>query len=404
MLRKKLLLRRLAYVPWLLAVCLVLGWSGEAVADPESDATRTNHGGDDGDNHRHATDPYLRLSVKLDPEGVAGTSTDSVIVHWSTSYAKNFHTGNGEEAESYILTLVRGEIPSDITGSPTPVGSALTFEAETGATSFRLRRAALPFNSGDANVATGGTGFYWVRMDVGPDDEDGGPIRTFFAKQIAIKPDYILSVNPSSVREDAGATDIEVKVKVGDDTAVEQNTPVPPLTLGANQSGFNSRFGISFPPLVISEGEKEVTGTIRFTPIASDTPPHDDLLVTIKTFVAAGATDAVAGATDIRLVDTDKTSTAISLSFSDATITKNDGATEIEVTATLDGKTLDDHVSFDLTIDNAGADGTDYREARCRLYCDAETDNHSTAPGVGDGDDYHHPPERRRRHYSVDAC
>ena len=33
MLRKKLLLRRLAYVPWLLAVCLVLGWSGEAVAD-----------------------------------------------------------------------------------------------------------------------------------------------------------------------------------------------------------------------------------------------------------------------------------------------------------------------------------------------------------------------------------
>ena len=29
----KLLMRRLAYVPWLLAVGLVLGWSGEAVAD-----------------------------------------------------------------------------------------------------------------------------------------------------------------------------------------------------------------------------------------------------------------------------------------------------------------------------------------------------------------------------------
>ena len=33
MLRKKLLLRRLACVPWLLAVGLVLGWAGEAVAD-----------------------------------------------------------------------------------------------------------------------------------------------------------------------------------------------------------------------------------------------------------------------------------------------------------------------------------------------------------------------------------
>ena len=29
----KLLMRRLAYVPWLLAVGLVLGWAGEAVAD-----------------------------------------------------------------------------------------------------------------------------------------------------------------------------------------------------------------------------------------------------------------------------------------------------------------------------------------------------------------------------------
>ena len=34
----KLLMRRLAYVPWLLAAGLVLGWSGEAVADaPEPD-------------------------------------------------------------------------------------------------------------------------------------------------------------------------------------------------------------------------------------------------------------------------------------------------------------------------------------------------------------------------------
>ena len=33
MLHRKLLLRRWACVPWLLAVGLVLGWSGEAVAD-----------------------------------------------------------------------------------------------------------------------------------------------------------------------------------------------------------------------------------------------------------------------------------------------------------------------------------------------------------------------------------
>ena len=33
----KLLMRRLAYVPWLLAAGLVLGWAGEAVANVDDD-------------------------------------------------------------------------------------------------------------------------------------------------------------------------------------------------------------------------------------------------------------------------------------------------------------------------------------------------------------------------------
>ncbi len=339
MLRKKLLLRRLAYVPWLLAVGLVMGWAGVAVADDPTDSSEADHS--DVTGHRHATDPYLRLSYKLDPEGVAGTPTDSVIVHWGTSYAKNFHSGNGVAAVSYELALFKGEITSDLSDG-TAVGSALP--SLTGET-VGVRRAALPFDSRDTSDDEG-PGFYWVRMNVGANDEGGTAVATPFARQIAIEPTYVLSVNPSSVREDAGGTDIEIKVKVGDDMAVAQNTSVP-LLMGTNQTGLNTRFGIAFPPLVIPKGEKEATGMIRFTPIESDTPPHDDLLVTIRTV------GGIAGATDIRLVDTDKESTAISLSFSDATISKNDGATEIEVTATLDGKTLDDHVSFDLVIDNA---------------------------------------------------
>ena len=60
----KLLMRRLAYVPWLLAAGLVLGWSGEAVADgAETDGTEDDHS--DVTDHTHATDPYLELSYKL---------------------------------------------------------------------------------------------------------------------------------------------------------------------------------------------------------------------------------------------------------------------------------------------------------------------------------------------------
>ena len=53
-----------------------------------------------------------------------------------------------------------------------------------------------------------------------PDGDGESEVMTsesYFAKQIAVEPDYILSVNPTSVREDAGATDITVRVQVRQD-------------------------------------------------------------------------------------------------------------------------------------------------------------------------------------------
>ena len=148
-------------------------------------------------------------------------------------------------------------------------------------------------------------------------------------------------------RTSIGTVDIPVTVKVSDDKAVTTDTSVP-LQLGSNQTGLNSRFRIEFPTMTIKNGQKSAEGTIKFTPIDSETTPDDDLLVNIKTTGAPTAD----GLIDIRLIDTDKESTAIDLSFSDATLTKNDSATDIVVTATLNGKTLADHVSFSLVIDD----------------------------------------------------
>ena len=64
----------------------------------------------------------------------------------------------------------------------------------------------------------------------------------------------------------------------------------------------------------------------------------------------AGAADIVES-TEIKLVDDDKASTEVNLSFSQASLSKRDGTTEIVVTATLDGKTLGDDLRFSLTID-----------------------------------------------------
>ena len=68
---------------------------------------------------------------------------------------------------------------------------------------------------------TTGPGFYWVRMKwrspMGMMLRSSTNSPEYFARQIAVEPDYTLSVNPSSVREDAGATDITVSVTAKDE-------------------------------------------------------------------------------------------------------------------------------------------------------------------------------------------
>ena len=97
----KLLMRRLAYVPWLLAVGLVLGWAGEAVAN--TDGTAGHATGD----HSHATDPNMVLTYDLQ---ATGADTDhSITVSWSTSRTKNFGTSsdNGDPASNYAILYLR---------------------------------------------------------------------------------------------------------------------------------------------------------------------------------------------------------------------------------------------------------------------------------------------------------
>ena len=344
----KLLMRRLAYVPWLLAAGLVLGWSGEAVADPRAETGEGDHSG--VTDHTHATDPYLRISY-----GLADTADDSVFVSWSTSYSKNFHNddddedGNGAEASLYMMDLFKGEIPTP--ANIPDANNALSFTGGSSGSPFSnttvgVRRDTLILDLEDANNT--GPGFYWVRIQVQvPDGDQSGQNWTqYSARQIAVEPDYILSVNPSSVREDAGVTDVTVRVRLSDEDDVdEDNATSVPLRLATNQTGLNDRFRIDFSALTIPAGKTEAAGTIKFIPIDSETTPDDDLLVAIRT---AGGSSIVDGSTDIRLVDTDKASTAINLSFSHASLSKGDDSTNIVVTATLNGDRVKKDLRFSL--------------------------------------------------------
>ncbi|MCY4603528.1 MAG: putative Ig domain-containing protein, partial [Gemmatimonadetes bacterium] len=152
-----------------------------------------------------------------------------------------------------------------------------------------------------------------------------------------------LTVNPSSVREDARVTAITVKAKIPN--TVTADTYVALNLAAASVADLNSRFRITLPTLRIPKGEKEAVGTITFTPI-DDEVENNDLAITIEGRAGAGSV----GGTTIELVDDDKLSTEINLSFSDASIGKSDGTTDITVTATLNGNTLRDDLRFALTV------------------------------------------------------
>lgn len=147
--------------------------------------------------------------------------------------------------------------------------------------------------------------------------------------------DIRLSVDREKVREEAGRTEITVTAK-----NYASATPSAPLadvasdtyvSLQSSTNGLNSRFLLTLPTLVIPKGESQISETIIFTPIdddlmgndSADDGSSDDLLITISG--SAGAT-AVQPAT-ITLLDNDKASTAIHLTFSQTTLGKRAGAT-----------------------------------------------------------------------------
>ena len=177
-----------------------------------------------------------------------------------------------------------------------------------------------------------------------------------------------LSVDKERVHEEAGRTEITVTAQNYDDADELANVLNDTyVNLTPSTAGLNSRFSINLPTLIIRQGESRASGTIIFIPIDDglkgnddvDDGIADDLNITISG--SAGVTPVLS--TSITLIDNDKASQNIRLTFSPATLSKRAGPTEIVVTAELDGKVMTSNVSFQLLIDEASSSvgrDTDY--------------------------------------------
>ena len=101
-------------------------------------------------------------------------------------------------------------------------------------------------------------------------------------------------------------------------------------------------------------------GKITFTPTNNRNDEEGDLPITMEGFVTGKSVSSA----DIILIDDDKPSRFINLSFSPDELSKSGPATDIEVTASLDGKALDEDVRFTLNIDDEYETGNEEDAAK----------------------------------------
>ena len=355
MLQTKLLMQRLVYVPWLLAAGLVLGWAGEAAAQTLTARFESLPESHDGSEFKFE----IHFSEEIDMSFVNMRDDVLDVTGGVVTGARRLETGSDLGWQIDIVPVSNADVSISLPPTVDCEAASAVCTADDRALSVGL--AVLV--SGPAVTETESS------------DEE-----LESSAQQTVQADLELSVNPASVREDAGETDIEVTVAVTDDTAVDADTYV---LLSISGEGLNTRYLIGLTTLRIPAGEKRATETLTLTPINDDVIDAD-LPIVISGNAGGGKT---VESTTLTLIDDDKDSQNIHLSVDIAELTRFDDATDITVTATLDGKVLNEATSFSLIIGD---------------HLDLASDPNTDLDGDGDMDDDDATKDNREAQRDVD--
>ena len=165
--------------------------------------------------------------------------------------------------------------------------------------------------------------------------------------------DAELTVTPSSIREDAGATQIELTVSLKEAKDAAETVT---FTFVAPNQGVMATRDVDYvaslvgSPVIIPAGATVGKATLTLTP-TNNTEEDSLRALGVHAAFSSGATLVQ----DITIVDDDTASTAITLSVSPQTISEESGATTVTVTATWDGKALSENKAVTVTFDLGSA-------------------------------------------------
>ena len=200
-----------------------------------------------------------------------------------------------------------------------------------------------------------------------------------------VAPEVVLSLSHSELSEGSGATGVTVTATVAGGALVEDL----PVTVAVSGSGDAGVVGFAAVPdftLTIPARQTEATATFTLTPADDATAAADETVTVGGT--ASLPWIAVEAAT-LDLLDNDEASTALLLTATPDTIAEGAGATEVTVTATLDGAAR--NVETEVTVTVSGPDPTGVEFAAVEPF----TLTIAAERGLGLGE-LHPDPGRRR--------
>ncbi len=172
--------------------------------------------------------------------------------------------------------------------------------------------------------------------------------------------DITLSLDKSTVREDAGTTEITVTAKAS--AKVKGNVHVV-LSYEATADPLNQRFRITVPTIVIANDTDTKKGTIQFIPVNDnyrgvhgdfqDNGAADNLEIDITGIAGTGNTVA---STTLTMIDDDKLTRNLSLRFDPGNLSREAERNDVDVIVSIDGSRLASKHSFDVVFKNTVGD------------------------------------------------
>ena len=166
-----------------------------------------------------------------------------------------------------------------------------------------------------------------------------------------------LTVDPATVAEGDSATDITVTATLEGGGTLLTDTTVT-LALGG-QATQDTDYTATLSKVTIAAGALSGTATLRITP-TEDTLVEGTETISVTGTAVGGYSDAVTAAT-VTLTDNDTAPTSLALTVDPATVAEGDSATDITVTATLEGSgTLLTDTTVTLALGGQATQDTDY--------------------------------------------